>query len=161
MPQASTPQKRAPVAATTHRRSASTTLAILVLLSLCSTAACNTTGPVEPDFGKPNPGDLKVLFIGSSYLDVNYLPAIFRGMAEAAGKQVFVAGRIQSGFYLDFFAQDGTTAKAIQDQEWDYVLLSGGCQTAGYPDTHHLIKDNWGRHDPFPALEELKTLITR
>lgn len=64
------------------------------------------------DFGKPDPEDLKVLFIGSSYLAVNDMPGIFQGLAEAAEKDVFVAGRVQSGYYLDFFAQDETTARA-------------------------------------------------
>jgi hypothetical protein len=35
------------------------------------------------------------------------------------------------------------------------VIFSGGCQTAAYPDTHHQIRSDWGRHDPGPALEKL------
>lgn len=124
-------------------------------LILVCLAACGITGPDDPGFGKPDPGDLKVLFIGSSYLAVNDLPGIFEGLAEAAGKDVFVARRVQSGYYLDFFAQDETTTQAIRDQKWDFVILSGGCQTAAYPDTHHLILSNWGRHAVLPALEIL------
>jgi hypothetical protein len=132
---------------------------LLLLLTLFSTAACDILGPETPDFGKPEAGDLKVLFIGSSYLAVNDLPGIFEGLAEAAGKQVFVARRVQSGYYLDFFAQDELTTQAIRDQKWDYVVLSGGCQTAAYPDTHHLIRNDWGRHDPYPALRELNRKV--
>jgi len=128
---------------------------LFLLLTFFSTAACDILDPETPGFGKPEVGDLKVLFIGSSYLAVNDLPGIFAGMAEAAGKQVFLARRVQSGYYLDYFAQDRSTTQAIRDQEWDYVILSGGCQTAGYPDTHHLIKNDWGHHDPYPALREL------
>jgi len=135
-------------------------LAFLFLLALLSsTAACDILGPDEPRMAESDPGDLKVLFIGSSYLAVNDLPGLFAGMAEAAGKEVFVGRRVQSGFYLDFFAQDNATTEAIRAQEWDYVVLSGGCQTAGYPDTHHLIKADWTRHDPYPALQELKRKI--
>jgi hypothetical protein len=132
---------------------------LLLFLLLFSAGACDITGPETPDFGKPEAGDLKVLFIGSSYLAVNDLPGIFAGMAEAAGKQVFLARRVQSGYYLDFFAQDGYTTQAIRDQKWDYVILSGGCQTAGYPDTHQLIKNDWGHHDPYPALRELNRKV--
>ena len=134
---------------------------LLLFLALFSTTACGILGPDEPDFGKPQAGELKVLFIGSSYLAVNDLPGIFQGMAEAAGKEVFVARRVQSGFYLDFFAQDAATTQAIRNQKWDYVILSGGCQTAGYPDTHHLIRGDWGYHDPFSALTELKRKVTK
>jgi len=109
--------------------------------------------------GKPDVGDVKVLFIGSSYLAVNDLAGIFGVLSEAAGKQVFLGRRVQSGFYLDFFAQDGITTQAIRDQEWDYVILSGGCQTAAYPDTHHLIKSDWGHHDPYPALQDLQKKV--
>jgi len=132
---------------------------LLLFSTLVSTAACDILGPEDPDFGKPEEGDLKVLFIGSSYLAVNDLPGIFAGMAEAAGRQVFLARRVQSGYYLDFFAQDGFTAQAIRDQKWDYVVLSGGCQTAAYPNTHHLIRNDWGHHDPYPALGELNRKV--
>jgi hypothetical protein len=124
----------------------------LILLCL---AACGITGPDDRGLGKPDTGDLKILFIGSSYLAVNDLPGIFEGLAEAAGKDVFVDRRVQSGYYLDFFAQDGATTRAIRDQKWDYVILSGGCQTAAYPDTHHLIRTDWGRHEVLPALADL------
>ena len=131
-----------------------------VFLALLSpTAACDILGPEESLLDDPEPGDVKVLFIGASYLAVNDLPGIFQGMARAAGKGVFVGRAVQSGFYLDFFAQDNTTARAIRDQEWDYVVLSGGCQTAGYPDTHHIIKGDWGQHHPFPALQELSRKV--
>ncbi len=132
---------------------------LLLLLTLTTAGACDILGPEEPAWGNPDPGDLKVLFIGASYLAVNDLPGLFRGLAEAAGKEVFVAGRVQSGYYLDFFAGDEATTRAIRDQEWDYVILSGGCQTAAYPDTHHLIKGDWGHHDPYPALQVLKRKV--
>jgi hypothetical protein len=132
---------------------------LLLPLALCSTAACDVLGPTAPDSPSPEPGDLKVLFVGSSYLAVNDMPGIFEGLAEAAGKEVFVGRRVQSGFYLDFFAQDAATTQAIRAEEWDYVILFGGCQTVGYPDTHHLIRGDWGQHHPLSALEELKRKV--
>jgi hypothetical protein len=132
---------------------------LLLPMVLFSTAACDIVGPTAPDAPTPQPGELKVLFIGSSYLAVNDMPGIFEELAEAAGKDVFVGRRVQSGFYLDFFAQDAATSQAIRAEEWDYVVLFGGCQTVGYPATHHLIRDGWGQHHPLPALEELKRKV--
>lgn len=66
--------------------------------------ACGAMGPTEPSVPDPGPGDLKVLFIGASYLEVNDLPGIFAGLSEAAGKELYVGSRVRSGYYLDFFA---------------------------------------------------------
>jgi len=131
----------------------------ILLLLFTSGGACDLFQPLEPDSGTPDPADLKVLFIGASYLAVNDLPGIFEGMAQAAGKAVFVARRVESGYYLDFFARDEATTHAIRDQKWDYVILSGGCQTAAYPNTHPSIKEDWGTHDPYPALQTLKRKV--
>jgi len=162
MPQPSIPRGRPPVAPRILRLGPGATPALCFLLvALLSSASCSLRDPVGPDFGEPRAGDVKVLFIGSSYLAMNDLPGIFQAMAEAAGKDVFLARRVQSGFYLDFFAQDGLTERSIQDQKWDYVILAGGCQTAAYPDTHQLIRNDWGHHDPFPALETLRQKVTR
>jgi len=142
-------------------RTASTLLtAALFLIALFSTAACSITGPDDYDDEEPSPGDTKVLFIGSSYLTVNDLAGLFGEMAKTAGKQVFLGRRVQPGYYLDYFAEDETTAQAIQDQEWDYVILSGGCQTAAYPDTHHIIKPDWDPHPPYPAIKSLQEQVT-
>ncbi len=132
----------------------------LLFLALFSTAACGITGPGGSEPQGPEEGDVRILFVGSSYLAVNDLPAIFAGMAERSGKRAYVAQRVQSGYYLDFFAQDETTTRAIQDHEWDYVILSGGCQTAAYPSTHHIIKEGWGHHDPFPALKTFESKVS-
>ena len=124
--------------------------------------ACGITDPEDGPQDPPNlpqPGDLKVLFIGASYLAAYDLPWIFDTLSHVAGKQVWAAGRVQPGFYLDFFAQDLTTEAAIQDQDWDFVILSGGCQTAAYPDTHHLLPPQSGYHPVYRSLELLKQKI--
>ena len=152
--------ERVPAGKHNRFRSMKAAPAVLFLIpTFLVASACNILGPGDPDFGKPDPGDLTVLFIGSSYLAVNDLPGLFGGMAAAAGKDVFLARQVQSGYYLDHFAQDGATTQAIRDKKWDFVVLSGGCQTAGYPDTHHLIRNDWGHHDPFPALKTLKRKV--
>ena len=133
---------------------------LLLFLILFSAAACGITGPAATDAAGPEGGDLRVLFIGASYLAVNNLPGLFAGMAEVGNKQVYVAKRVQSGFYLDYFAVDQATSRAIQDHEWDYVILSGGCQTAAYPNTHYLIKEDWGNHNPLPALKRFREKVS-
>jgi len=133
---------------------------LLFLFLTSFSAACGITGPADTPSVTPSEGDLRVLFIGSSYLAVNDLPGLFFGMAQAGGKQVFAAQRVQSGYYLDYFAMDGATTRAIEDREWDYVILSGGCQTAAYPNTHHQIKEDWGHHDPFPALKSFRQKVS-
>ena len=127
----------------------------MLLLALTPSGACEILEPESGVEATPDPGETKILFIGASYLAVNDLPGIFEELAVAAGKEVFVARAVRSGYYLDFFAQDPGTAQAIRDQEWDFVILSGGCQTAAYPETHHFIRSDWGQHHPFPALQEL------
>ena len=107
----------------------------------------------------PEPGDLLVLFIGSSYFAVNDMPGIFNQFADDAGKAVYVRRDVLSGNYLDYFAQSSSTEQVIQEQEWDYVVLQGGCQNAAYPDTHHEITPGSGYHPVYPALETLKAKV--
>jgi hypothetical protein len=141
------------------QRTVTPTLFVALAVFLVS-AGCGITGPEQANSVGPQEGDTRILFIGSSYLAVNDLPWLFTGLARAAGKQVFVGERVQSGFYLDFFAGDAATNRAIEDQDWDFIILSGGCQTAAYPNTHHMIKEGWGHHDPYPALKAFKDKVS-
>lgn len=161
MPLTSSYRGRVPFRTSALCRGANALPSLLVLLlTLFSAAACDITSPADTNSGTPNEEDLRILFIGSSYLAVNNLPGLFAGMAQAGGKEVFAAKRVQSGYYLDYFALDATTTQAIEDREWDYVILSGGCQTAAYPNTHHIIKEGWGHHDPFPALKSFRQKVS-
>lgn len=141
------------------RRRPAVWLPFLLLFALFSGGGCDILGPTGPGGGKPDPGAVKVLFIGSSYLAVNNMPGILAGFAEEAGQELFVSERVEVGRYLDFFARDGDTSRAIRSQDWDYVILSGGCQTAAYPETHHLILGTRHQHHPYPALKELKRKV--
>ena len=132
-----------------------------IALMLSGTFACNVLG--EPEYEQsgpdPEPGDLLVLFIGSSYFAVNDMPGLFDRFAEDAGKAVYIRRDVISGNYLDYFAQSSWTEQVIQEQDWDYVVLQGGCQNAAYPDTHHEITPNSGYHPVYPALETLKEKV--
>jgi hypothetical protein len=128
----------------------------LLLLALLGGAA-GACGSDEP--AGPGPDDLLVLFIGSSYFEYNDLPGIFERLAIESGKEVYVRREVVSGRYLDYFAENTITEQVIQEQDWDYVLLQGGCQNAAYPDTHHIITPGSGYHPVYPALETLKAKI--
>lgn len=131
------------------------------LLVLSGAFACDFVGATAPEeeVGKPLPNDLLVLFIGSSYFDVNDMPGIFEVFAARGGKSVYVRRDVFSGNYLDFFAESDLTEQAIQEQKWDYVVLQGGCQNAAYPDTHHEITPYSGYHPVYPALEALNDKV--
>jgi hypothetical protein len=132
-----------------------------IILVLSGATACDVLG--EPEYKQsgpdPEPGDLLVLFIGSSYFAVNDMPGLFDRFAEDAGKAVYVRRDVISGNYLDYFAQSSRTVQVLQEQDWDYVVLQGGCQNAAYPDTHQEITPNSGYHPVYPALETLKAKV--
>jgi hypothetical protein len=132
--------------------------AVRAILSLALLAfAAGACGSDEP--AGPGPDDLLVLFIGSSYFEYNDLPGIFERLASESGKNVYVRREVASGRYLDYFAENAITEKVIQEQDWDYVLLQGGCQNSAYPETHHIITPGSGYHPVYPALETLKAKI--
>ena len=128
----------------------------VALVFACLACSLDTSAP-EAD--GPEPNDFMVLFIGSSYFDANDLPGIFEQIATEAGKQVYVRREVLSGYYLDYFAQSANTEAVIQEREWDYVVLQGGCQNAAYPETHHLITPNSGYHPVYPALSTLQAKV--
>lgn len=130
------------------------TLVLLLPVVVTGAAGCD---PEERVTG-PGPGDLKVLFIGSSYFAWNSLPVMFSRLAGAGEKDVYLGTFIQSGYFLDYFAAHPGVADLITSQEWDYVLLQGVGATTAYPETHHVIMPSIGYHDVFGALETLQAL---
>ncbi len=99
-----------------------------------------------------DPDATKVLFIGSSYLSFNNLPRLFRRLAEDADKKVHIETRIIDGKYLDFHASSLETRKKIGEQDWDYVVMQGGCHNIAYPEGHKEFASRWGIHPVFPAM---------
>ena len=120
------------------------------LLPLTLTS-CGLLGISDPDHIEPRPDDLTVLFIGSSYFNVNDMPGILDRFATEGGHQIYVEREVISGNYLDYFAWSAHTAEVIRKRDWDYVILQGGCQNAAYPQS--------AAHEVYPALVELKRKI--
>ncbi|UCD23434.1 MAG: hypothetical protein JSW51_10335 [Gemmatimonadota bacterium] len=121
--------------------------------------ACTFLGTSAPDEAGPKPGDIKVLFIGSSYLDYNDMPAMVERFAIKADRDIYVGRRILPGHRLDYFASDPVTEQRVNEHDWDYVVLQGGCMNAAYPETHHELQPNQGYHPVYPALATLKGKI--
>jgi hypothetical protein len=139
----------------THSRTFTLSLLVMALPAL----GCNIVDIGGPELQDPEQGDVKILFIGSSYFTVNDLPGIFEAFANEAGRQVFVRREMTPGYYLDHFAGSSSAARAIREQEWDFVVLQGGCQNAAYPEDHHLITPSSGYHPVLPALDHLRQKV--
>jgi hypothetical protein len=98
-------------------------LRLALVLSLGFAAAALAQQPAEEDVAAP----LHVLFIGNSLTYTNDLPAMFRALAEAAGKsRPFVRAVAAPGFSLEDQWNHGDARKAIAVGSWDYVVLQQG-----------------------------------
>lgn len=136
---------------------------LIVLLLLPGLAACNRVPadptPEPPPTPPPSPTALKILFIGSSYLDCNNLPKLFSQLAAAAGKSVIIGTRIVNGTYLDFHAENPATLEKIQSEAWDCVILQDAGHNVAYPNTQHKILPPYELHHTFDCLKALYTRI--
>ncbi len=126
------------------------TFGIILLLSL----KCKSS-PTELE---SKYGDLKILFIGSSYLSYNNLPEIFRQLALNNDKTVFIGTEIINGTYLDYHSDSEKTEDEINQHNWDYIVMQGGCTNIAYPANHHLIFPPYQKH---PVEEALKLLLKK
>lgn len=96
-------------------------------------AGCGITGPDGTDDREPKPGQMTVLFIGSSYLEFNDVPKRFQELARKAGHDVFVKSHTLLGQPLAHHAAAPEAAYVIRKREWDYVVLQGGAHDVAYP----------------------------
>ncbi|MFC2135240.1 DUF4886 domain-containing protein [Bacteroidota bacterium] len=96
--------------------------------------------------------EISILFIGSSYLNFNNLPAVFENLAINAGKNVYIDRRILNGTYLDFHASSNDTEVMINERQWDYIILQGGGSNLAYP-------NEFTAHPVEPALTTLEQKI--
>jgi hypothetical protein len=67
---------------------------------------------------------LRVLFIGNSLTYSNDLPAVFKQIAAADGRQVITETIARPDYSLEDHLNDGVT-KVLQ-QQWDFVVLQQG-----------------------------------
>jgi hypothetical protein len=94
---------------------------------------------------------VNVLFIGNSYTYGNDLPGMFRGLAAAAGKRVFVDESTIGGFSLEQHFNYKPTVDKILERRWNYVVL----QEQSVGPTIPFYRDNV----MFPVARKLDSLI--
>ena len=66
---------------------------------------------------------LKILFIGNSFTFMNDMPDMFKGIAKAKNKAVYVERIAYGGKSWEFHSTNPDTYKAINRHKWDYVVL--------------------------------------
>lgn len=124
---------------------------IILLLFLCSTLPKTSLGD----------DTTKVLFIGNSYTSSNDLPRLVQKIAEASGRSLLADRFLRYGTSLEVIGEDPATQTKIEERDWDYVVLQGGCHNAAYPDSHHIII-SFADYRPLPpVLEKLRDITLR
>jgi hypothetical protein len=91
------------------------------LVSLAAGCAGTTPMPLEPV--QPHG---HVLFIGNSLTETNGLPAVLAELARSVGDTIRVASVTLAGAALGDHLIEGTAARSIRSQHWDFVVLQQG-----------------------------------
>lgn len=78
--------------------------------------------------------DQSILFIGNSYTYGNDLPTLFRNIAVANGKSVFIDSYTVGGASFLNHNNDQNTQRKIKSKQWDYVIVQGQSQEVSFPD---------------------------
>ena len=94
----------------------------------CSEESSSQSGPLE--------GDIKVLFIGNSLTYHYDTPGLFRELAQAAGKNVYVVDKCIGNASLTYHSMYSPTVEAIFEEQWDYVILQGSDFNIISPNTY-------------------------
>ncbi|MBN2072166.1 MAG: hypothetical protein JW814_11985 [Candidatus Krumholzibacteriota bacterium] len=102
---------------------------------------------------------LDILFIGSSYFASNDLPSMVGDLIAASGKDINISTEIVPGRYLDYHAKSSATALRINEKEWDYIFLQGGCTTIAYPEPDNPFSSTTLLHPLLPSLVTLEAKI--
>jgi hypothetical protein len=123
-------------------------LLILVGLSGCSLFSTNDDDEfTDPE---PNPGDIKVLILGSLYLDTYDCEDMIKKLGTTESQGVFVESRYTTQNSLASHSQNGESMALIAKRDWDYVILQGN--------SHYIAKEEW-HPTVVPAIEALRDTI--
>ena len=90
--------------------------------ALLSFAGCSlSTDPVAPE------GSTKVIFIGSSLVDAHDMPLTLGQLARSGGlPQCYCPSIAYQDYELDDHLANGDALRALQSEEWDFVVLQQG-----------------------------------
>ncbi len=81
------------------------------------------TCPAATSGAKNSGQELKILFVGNSYIYVNDLPGVFSGLARAGGHATHVDSVAYPGWTLEQHAHSSVTRSLISQKSWDYIVL--------------------------------------
>lgn len=120
---------------------------LALLLALLLSSSCGILDPGEDPPREPAPGEVTVLFIGSSYLEFNNVPKRFEELSRKAGHSVYVRSYTIPGHPLAYHASSFQVTSLLRERSWDFVVLQGGGESVAYP--------RGAQHPVLPALREL------
>ena len=107
-------------------------------LTVLGVAALVALGGCRGSTG-PKPADLRVLFVGNSLTSVNDLPRMFAAVAASGGFRVATGRVVFDDVSLADHLLRGDAVDAIQEGDWDYVVMQQG--PSGRPDSRTELID--------------------
>ena len=105
-------------------------LILLIILIVCIDNNCFCKSSISET------EQLTVLFIGSSYFNIDNLPGLVNDLALSAGKDVFIDQYMPSGLYLADHVENIKSLAKINEQDWDYIILQGVGSITAYPEAY-------------------------
>lgn len=93
-----------------------------------------------PQSKHQNDNETKVLFIGNSYTSFNDLPHVFLSLAHKKGKRAIVKSYTMGGYKFEHHKKSMAALKAIESENWDYVVLQNQSQVPGLKPKHVVPK---------------------
>ena len=85
-------------------------------------------------FGTQAQDSAKVLFIGNSYTTANNLPSMVSSLANSVGDYIYQNSQTGGGMTLSGHAGNAGTYTAINNDQWDYVVLQAQSQEPSFSD---------------------------
>ncbi|MCE3297279.1 MAG: domain containing protein [Crocinitomicaceae bacterium] len=79
--------------------------------------------------------ETSVLFIGNSFTFMNAMPSMFREIAKAKGKTIFVDSIVEGGKDLNFHSGRALTYEKIRSRKWDYIILQAHSNELAQPES--------------------------
>lgn len=96
--------------------------------------------------------NLKVLFIGNSYTDVNNLPEIVKQIAAGMNDTLVYSKSTPGGYTFNQHSTNATTLGLIAQGGWDYVVLQEQSQYPSFPISQV-------ENEVFPFAKKLDSLV--
>lgn len=79
--------------------------------------------------------ETSVLFIGNSFTFMNNMPFMFRDIAQAQGKKIYVDTVVEGGKNFSYHASSKETYTMINSRKWDYVIIQGHSNELAQPES--------------------------